>query len=158
MYIHGVRITVTCPAPECEKGFSVEVPQPGDTNDIEKFDEGVESVQTRLGQHMWSVHRINSDHEPDVIPQVVDIKVKKKMEQPRGRSRSPTGPTVGNSMNARPPLPRSQASTAASLKPAVPRRANMFTLEAQINLGAMPSERLRELSVAVQRELQVRHA
>ena len=61
-------------------------------------------------------------------------------------------------MNARPPLPRSQASAAASLKPALPRRVNTFTMEAQINLGAMPMERLRELSVAVQRELQVRHA
>ena len=103
---------------------------------------------------MWSAHKIDAEHEPDVTPEVTDIKMKKALQQePRGRSRSPKGPGTTS---------RSSASLAAAaaepptLKAGM-RRVNMFTMEAQINLAALSTDRLQELSTAVQRELHGRY-
>ena len=149
--VRGLRVAVTCPVADCEKVFSTDVAQPGEPEDADNFTEGIAFVQMRLGQHMWSAHKIDAEHEPDVTPEVTDIKMKKALQQePRGRSRSPKGPGTTSRSSA------SLAAAAPTWKAGM-RRVNMFTMEAQINLAALSTDRLQELSTAVQRELHGRY-
>jgi hypothetical protein len=136
----ALRVSVTCP--RCSKTFEDEADGEavsGDESDL--LEATIDHVQTRLGQHLWSSHNIDSGDISDVEPKVSRIAKRNKPSIPKpahaaahARSRSPR-PAQGTQ------VPQRQGGI------------NLFLASVQINLAELSDARLLALKFAVEREL-----
>lgn len=131
----ALRVSVTCPT--CSKTFEDEADGEavsGDEGDLLKAT--IDHVQTRLGQHLWSSHNIDSGDISDVEPKVSKIAKRSKPAHAAAHARS------------RSPRP---ASRTLVLQPQG--RTNIFLACVQINLAEFSEAGLLALKSAVEREL-----
>ena len=131
----ALRVSVTCP--RCSKTFEDEADGEavsGDESDL--LEATIDHVQTRLGQHLWSSHNIDSGDISDVEPKVSRIAKRNKPAHAaaHARSRSPR-PAQGTQ------VPQRQGGI------------NLFLASVKINLAELSDARLLALKFAVEREL-----